>query len=154
MNVSLICGISMIGIGFLGPFFPFTLPGLQSFYTTSPMYVLLRLGCVLVVFALLYRLERTGRKVPGPIQLAGQESLLVYGLHLWVIFGFLRGEHLGPILGMELGYAACFALSVVLVISMLGTAKVWQKFKNEFPRLTRWLQGTIILSMLLLFLSR
>jgi uncharacterized membrane protein len=154
MNASLVCGISMIGVGLVGRSVPFTLPGLQSFYTTSPMYVLLRLGCVLVFFALLYRLERTGRKVPGPIQLAGQESLLVYGLHLWVIFGFLRGEHIGPILGMETGYAACFALSAALVVFMLVAARLWQKFKRGFPRLTRSLQGAVIIAMLLFFLSR
>jgi uncharacterized membrane protein len=154
MNRVLLSGVLMILIGFLGRHVPFTLPGLRSFFTTSPLYVLLRLGCVLIFFALLHRLEKSGRLVPAPVQLAGQESLLVYGAHLWIIFGFLRGEHIGPFLGLELGYAGCFGLSAGLIVLMFAIARLWQRLKRGYSRFTRWSQGAIIIALIVFFLSR
>lgn len=154
MRLVSLTGVLMIAAGFWGRYAPFTLPGLRSFYTTSPLYVLVRLGCVLIFFALLHKMEKIGRRIPAPIQLAGQESLLVYGVHLWIIFGFLRGKHLGPVLGLELGYAGCFALSAALAAFMLVLAGLWHGLKRAFPRFTRWTQGATILVMIIIFLSR
>jgi len=45
---------------------PYSLPGLVNFYTTSPLYMMIRIGCVLVICSLLYGLEKKGKWIPSP----------------------------------------------------------------------------------------
>jgi fucose 4-O-acetylase-like acetyltransferase len=145
-------GVLMIAAGLLLRDVPYTLPGYVNFYTTSPLYMMIRLGCVLLFTALLYRLEAGGRWIPKPIQLAGQESLLVYGVHLWFIFAFLRGRHLRPILGVQMGYVGCFLLSAALIVLMLVLAKYWQALKKNYPTFTKRAQAAIVLIMIAVFM--
>ena len=63
-------GIALIACGLLLRDAPYTLPGHVNFYTTSPLYMMIRLGCVLVFCYLLYRLDAGQKWVPGPIQVA------------------------------------------------------------------------------------
>jgi uncharacterized membrane protein len=133
---------------------PLALPGKQDFYTTSPLYVLIRLGCVLAIMALLFLLERSAGLVPRAIRVAGQESLLVYGVHLWLIFAVLRGKHLGPILGLQAGYAVCFLASAAIVAAMLVLAGGWRRLKATHPTATRRCQAAVVAVMIVVFLLR
>jgi uncharacterized membrane protein len=147
-------GILLIMAGELGNLMPFSLPGYQNFFTTSPLYVTIRLGCILIFCSGLYGLEKYLRWVPEPIRLAGQESLLVYGVHLWVIFGLLRGRHLGPVLGLEMGYFGCFLMSAAIIIFMLWLAGIWHSLKRTYPVYTKRAQFAAVLIMIAVFLLR
>ncbi len=149
-----IAGGAMILGGLLLRGMPYSLPGHRNFYTTSPLYVIIRIGCVLLICALLYRLEKYRRWIPHPVRLAGQESLLVYGVHLWVIFAFLRGKHVGPILGLEAGYAGCLLMSAAIIAFMLFLARYWHALKTGFPRLTRLAQALTVIIMVVVVLLR
>jgi uncharacterized membrane protein len=133
---------------------PFTLPGHVNFFTTSPLYVFVRLGCVMIICSLLYMLEKKLGWRPRPLLTAGQESLLVYGAHLWFIFGILRGKYLGSILGKEAGYLWCMAVSVAVIILMLWLAKQWHSLKANHPRLVRLAQAAAIVIITAVFLLR
>ncbi len=154
MRTAFVAGILLIMAGELGTFLPFSLPGYQNFFTTSPLYVMIRLGCVLIICSTLYALEKFLRWVPNPIRLAGQESLLVYGVHLWVIFAFLRGKHLGPLLGLERGYLGCFLMSAGIIVCMLWLARGWHHLKRNYPTFTRRAQAATVLIMITVFLAR
>ena len=145
-------GILMIGCGLLLRGVPFTLPGRVNFYTTSPLYLLIRLGCVLWICAFLYKLEIGKRWIPRPIEMAGRESLLVYGVHLWIIYGLLRGKHLGPVLGLQAGYLVCFSLSVAIIVLMLYLANRWHYLKRNYPSQVRRAQAAIVILMIAVFL--
>ena len=147
-------GIALIAAGLLGRFLPFTLPGHNHFYTTSPLYVIIRLGCVFVVCASLYFLEKYKNFRPGPLLVAGQESLLVYGVHLWLIFALLRGKHVGRLFGLEAGYPGCFALSLVLIALLLWLARLYHSLKTAYPSRIRRGQAVIVLTMIVVFLMR
>jgi uncharacterized membrane protein len=152
-NVFLL-GLFMIACGLIGRWAPVTLPGNQNFYLTSPLYVMIRLGCVLVIVVLLAGLENLAHLVPKSIQMVGQESLLVYGVHLWLIFAVFRGKHVGPILGLEGGYAKCFLLSAVVTVFMLWLAGWWQKLKRDYPTRVRHAQAAAVIIMILVFVLR
>ena len=149
-----ICGIFLIVAGEAGTFFPYSLPGHQNFFTTSPLYVMIRLGCVLIFCSALYALEKYLRWVPDPIRLTGQESLLVYGVHLWIIFAVLRGRHLGPVLGMEKGYLASFLIIAAIIVLVIWLARRWQKLKRRYPSYTKRAQFATVLLMIAVFLVR
>jgi uncharacterized membrane protein len=145
-------GVAMICTGLLGRLVPFSLPGYQDFYLTSPLYVAIRLGCVLILLSALWEIERRGMRLPGGVLVAGQESLLAYGIHLVVIFGLLRNRYVGKILGLEAGYAGCFILSVLVILLMLEAARRWHVFKRQHPQLVFRAQAAAIITLVLIFL--
>ena len=144
-------GVLMIAGGLLLRGVPLTLPGQVNFYTTSPLYMMIRIGCVLIICSLLFRLEMSGKWIPRLVQVAGQESLLVYGVHLWLIFAFLRGRLLDSVLPMQLGYVGCFSLSAVIVALMLYLAKYYHALKVKYPKRLRYAQAIIVSLMILVF---
>jgi uncharacterized membrane protein len=144
-------GILLIGSGLLLRHVPYTLPGYANFFTTSPLYLMIRMGCVFIICALLYRLEAGARWIPQSILTAGKESLLVYGVHLWIIFALLRGKFLGPILGLQTGYLGCLVLSVLIIIFMLFLAKHWNALKTNRHRFVKTAQAIVVIVMILIF---
>jgi len=147
-------GAAMVVVGLLGRVVPVSLPGYRSFYTTSPLYVLIRLGCVLLIVVVLYLLERFAHFAPPRVRAAGQESLLVYGLHLWLIFAVLRGKHVGPILGLETGYLGCMAASIAVIAVMIELARQWRLLKQKHPAGVRRGQAIVVAGMIVVFLLR
>ncbi len=147
-----ILGVLMIAAGLMLRHAPYTLPGYANFYTTSPLYIMIRIGCILLISVLLYSLETGMQWVPRPIQLAGQESLLVYGVHIWLIFAFLRGKRMGPILGLETGYLGCLLLSAAITLLMLFLAKYWHALKKGYPAYAKFGQAITVLIMIAVFL--
>lgn len=125
-----------------------------GFYRTSPLYVVVRLGCVLILCAGLYFMEKRLGWVPGAIRLAGQESLLVYCAHLLLIFSVLRRPPVASILGREAGYGVCFLLSVGLILLMLLLAKPWHRWKREYPRFAKAALIAVSAVSIIIFLFR
>jgi uncharacterized membrane protein len=154
MRNTLFVGIGLIVAGLACEEMPYTLPGHHNFFTTSPLYVMIRLGCVLIICAALYALEKFLRWMPKGIQGVGQESLLVYGVHLWIIFAFLRGKHVGPILGLEAGYLGCFGLSLAIIAFLLWLARQWHNLKINYHLWTKRTQAATVLAMIVVFLLR
>jgi uncharacterized membrane protein len=144
-------GLLMITGGLLLRNVPYSLPGLTNFYTTSPLYLSIRIGCILVFCVLLYRAENHLHWIPRPIQIAGQESLLVYGVHMWLIYSVLRGKRLGPILGLQTGYLGCLLMSAIIIVLMLCLARYWQLLKKRHRRIAKSVQVGIVLTMILVF---
>lgn len=149
-----VVGAVVIPAALLGRYLPFTIPGHVQFYTTSPLYVALRLGCVLLVCAGLFMIQGLRSRVLDLIRGAGQESLLVYASHLWLIFGLMRGKHVGPILGMEMGYLGCVAWAIVLCALLLWLARFWHSLKERHPSGVRRAQAAVVLAMIVAFLVR
>ena len=149
-NIAVV-GLALIACGLLSRGVSYTLPGQVNFYTTSPLYTMIRIGCVLIICFLLFRLEAGGRWIPRLVQAAGQESLLVYGVHLWIIFAFLRGSLLRPYFGTQMGYAGCFIMSVAIIVFMLYLAKYYHLVKKNNPERVRKIQAVIVTAMIAIF---
>jgi hypothetical protein len=125
-----------------------------GFYRTSPLYVMIRLGCVVILCAGLYAMEKRFGWMPRNIRLAGQESLLVYTLHLLLIFSILRGKMLSPILVREAGYFQCFLMSAAIIVLMLWLARIWNRLKRNHPRAARAVLASFAGINVLLFLLK
>lgn len=125
-----------------------------GFYTTSPLYVIIHLGCVLIICAGLYFLEKRLGWAPGMIRLAGQESLLVYCAHLLLIFSVLRQPPTVLVLGKEAGYGVCFLLSLALIALMLLSARIWHSWKRSYPVFAKYALVSLIAISLVIFLLR
>jgi uncharacterized membrane protein len=126
----------------------------KNFYLTSPLYVVIRLCCVLLICAGWYFMEKRLNYVPHPIRLAGQESLLVYCTHLLLIFSVLRRSQVTPYLGRQLGYGSCFVLSAAIAILMILLARIWHEWKIRHPKSSRPLLAVLAIATLAIFLAR
>ena len=111
--------------------------------TTLPS-ILQRLGVVCLAGSVLGWLEALRGTWPGPnpVKAASAESLLVYLLHLEVIFGLLLARPVRLWAGWEwhsLDWGATLALTALLVALSLAAAVAWQRVRAQ-PGRTRRLQ--------------
>ena len=109
-------GLGLLAGGFL---LALALSGRVDFWGPSPAYALLRLGGLLLLLRLVE--SGTSRELPGTRALAllGHETLLVYVLHLVLLFGGILGP--GPLLSYagRLGFGGS-GLVLLLMLPLLS----------------------------------
>jgi uncharacterized membrane protein len=100
------------------------LPSIYSdsqFWTSSPMFFLLRVGVVTAVLSVLYFYERRPRLLggrwpwPSPMVLFGQSSLFVYWVHVELVYGVVSQPY-----HRRLPFAAAVAAFAVFSAAMFG----------------------------------
>ena len=116
----------------------FYLSGLFSDYLTSivphPIFFTERLGYILVFAALYWYFNKWRNKKSSFVLDASRESLLIYWLHLLVIYSTVwEGKSLENIIGQTLNVSECIAVTLVLMVLMILAAKVWGWTKSKFP---------------------
>ena len=102
-----------------------------SFWNVSPEFFFVRLGIVCLLLSGCWFVEHTPagffRKA---ISLFGTESLLVYVVHLLIVYGHTFSWSFIRIFGKTLTYPECFGLSVGLIVAMYLLAYIWIRLKQ------------------------
>jgi len=149
---------------------PFEIYPDHNFWKASPEFFFMRLGFVNLFFCTwwlyeqkietifhntLLTFQKTLSSIVSSMKVFGQESLLVYVVHLWIVYGSVL-IHWSMILryGKTLGYAECFALSLGLIIAMYFLAYGWHWIKNNYSKVSTSLQYALVTSVLIAFLVR
>jgi uncharacterized membrane protein len=137
----------------LQPVVPFAM---GSFSPAKPLFFFLKLGLVVMLLSLLWRLEQKKGERPVLVTRVGQESLPAYAFHIAVIFGGFFGPHghsLAFLIKMTRSWAWVFvaALALILVTGALALGWHWLK-KNRpvFAKRVFW-AGALLLSFYLIF---
>jgi uncharacterized membrane protein len=133
-------GLALVG---LGAVLAVPLSGKVDFWSVSPAYALIRLGGLVLLLRLVE--EVASREVPGTRALAllGHETLLVYVLHLYLLFGGVVGPApLGALHG-RLGFGQAFLLLALSIPVLLAAAWAWHRFKAHAPH-----EATLVLVFL------
>jgi hypothetical protein len=118
----------------LGVLLSWVLRGRVDFWKISPGYVLLRLAGLLLILRLVE--AAAARALPGVRTLAqlGRETLLVYVLHLVLLFG---GVAFGasPLLGLAGGLSLTGTLTVLALLLpvLVFAARAWSRTKALSP---------------------
>ena len=128
-----ITGISMLLLGHL--FYSGLFPGYLTSIIPHPVFFIERLGYVLV-FATMCWAYTSWRKTTKSFVLdASRESLLIYWLHLTVIYSMIWGrKSIADLIGPTLNVLESIAATLVLMALMILTAKVWGWTKIKFPK--------------------
>jgi uncharacterized membrane protein len=124
-------GLGLLGAGVvLAPL----LSGRVDFWSISPAYVLMRLGGLILLLRLVEVLTARGGPGTRALALLGRETLLVYVLHLYLLYGGIAGPApLGAFLGrLGIGGAA-FVLGLMVGVLWLA-ALAWRTAKQQAPR--------------------
>lgn len=118
----------------LGVLLSWVLRALVDFWKISPGYVLLRLAGLLLILRLVE--AAAARALPGVRTLAqlGRETLLVYVLHLVLLFGGVAFEA-SPLLGLAGGLSLPGALAVLALLLpvLVLAARAWSRAKALSP---------------------
>jgi hypothetical protein len=105
-----------------------------DFWGPSPGYVLLRLGALVLLLRLVE--AAAARPLPGmrALALLGRETLLVYVLHLTLLFGGVFGA--SPLIAWHgrLGFASATGVLMLMLPLLLAAAWLWRAAKQRHPR--------------------
>jgi len=115
----------------------------------SPAYAVVRLGALLLLLRVVE--IAASLRLPGipSLALLGHETLLVYVLHLHLLFGGIFGG--SPLLQLagRLGFGSALLVVVAMVPVMLLAAWLWRAAKQHYPHEAQ--QALVFLSVLLLY---
>ncbi|MCX6150682.1 MAG: heparan-alpha-glucosaminide N-acetyltransferase domain-containing protein [Ignavibacteriales bacterium] len=100
-----------------------------------PSFFLERLGIVVLLLIGLRYYEKWRNTHKSFVLDVGRESLLVYWLHLQVIYRKIwNGRSLEEIINNHLNVLEAFSATILLAILMIVTAIIWGKFKKIFKK--------------------
>jgi uncharacterized membrane protein len=109
-----------------------------EYWLTSPSFLLLRLGCVLLLTALMVWKEwKQGVSPKSVVTLIGRESFLVYVLHLLLIYGDFGKFNFQKWVNHEFGYPEAILTALLLVGLMYAIAAAWSRLRKRNPVLKR-----------------
>ena len=143
-------------------FIPLTLYPNHDFWQASPEFFFVRLGLVVLCSIVLWRYEQrrmtaqSAETTPkrSVFALFGQESLLVYYVHLMIVYGETQSWSFIRLFGPTLYYVECFGLFIGLTLGMYVLAYAWRWMKGWNPKIARMVQWVTVASFVVAFVVR
>ena len=133
-NVALFApGLALVTLAFLVDWFL----GAQA-WESVPNQVALRMGASLVLLALVARGSQHITRLPHIFGAVAQETLLIYFVHLCIVYGSVWNRGLAQVYGPTLGPGQTVVFVVTLLTAMFGLALYWNWWKHTRPRMARW----------------
>jgi hypothetical protein len=129
-------GSGFIFIGVVCDVLPVQIYPAYNFWFTSPEYFLIRLGALLLVTVGFWRLAGRFKQLEGNMTILGRESLFVYVIHLFLLYGSALNPELNlqTMLGQDLGFAASLMVLISLTVFLRGCAALWNYLRrNHLP---------------------
>lgn len=151
IKLSAITGFIVLLFGhlFYSGLFPKTLTSILP----NPVFYLERLGYIFVLFYLCWIVDRKTNIKNTFIMDASRESLLVYWLHLIVIYGmFWGGKSLAIIIGSTYNGLEASIATLILITLMIIIAKIWGRLKKTYPKYVAVFVRVVVGVLLILFI--
>jgi Heparan-alpha-glucosaminide N-acetyltransferase, catalytic len=131
------------------------LRGRVDFWHTSPGYALMRLGALLLLLLAVERLSRRGGRLVSALALIGHETLLVYVLHLQLLYGSALWPSPVPSWAGRFGLAAAdTVLLATMVLVLYAAAWAWHRLKVRWPQAAQTVLSFLTVAFLWEFLTR
>jgi uncharacterized membrane protein len=107
--------------------------GQANFWPTTPHLFIARIGFVIASLGLATFVERFLPISPRTIQSLAEESLLVYFVHVVLLYGSRWNPGVKQYIGGTMGLTHAYLLVIVLVITMMMMALYWNRVKKDYP---------------------
>jgi uncharacterized membrane protein len=121
-------------------------------WTWLPGQVLLRTGvCLVILGVVAHASDRIGQ-LPHVFGAVAQESLVVYFVHLCIVYGSVWNRGLYQYYGEALSLPVTLLLVVAVAAPMIALAWQWNGLKHARPRAARWVSlavGAVLVARLL-----
>ena len=144
--VLLVPGVVLLGLAFVSRVLPYP-QFLGSPFAWPPTEFAVRTGPCLIIMGAIALLSRRIQHLPRVFGAIAQESLLVYFVHLCIVYGSAWNNGLYRFYAASLGPVATLAAVVFVVVSMSGLALVWNNIKRTRPRTAKriaWGTGIVL----------
>jgi hypothetical protein len=137
-NVALFApGLALVTLAFVVDILPAWLVG-DGAWESVPNQVALRMGASLMLLALIARASQAVTRLPHVFGAVAQETLLIYFVHLCIVYGSVWNRGLVQAFGPTLGPGPTVMYVVLLLVAMGGLALYWNWWKHTKPRAARW----------------
>ncbi len=107
--------------------------GQANFWPTTPHLFIARIGFVTAFLGLATFVERILPVAPRTVRALAEESLLVYFVHVMIVYGSIWNSGLKQYLGGTMGYAQAYLLALALLTVMMMMAFSWNRAKKDYP---------------------
>lgn len=138
-------GLSLFTVGEGLQLIPWNIYGSIDFWHTSPSLFLVRVGCVCLLLSALALLVQRITLPQQAIRSLAKESLLIYFVHISILYGSLWNTGLRQSIGPTLAFLPTLGWIALMVLTMLLLAWTWSWFKKAAPRRSFALQAAIVL---------
>ncbi len=106
-------------------------------FSWVPGQVLQRTGVCLIILGLVAYASDRIDQLPHVFGAVAQESLVIYFVHLCIVYGSIWNAGLYRFYGEALGPGATVLAVVAVVLPMIGLAWQWNGLKHQRPRVAR-----------------
>ena len=103
-----------------------------------PVQVTIRLGACLVLLSVIAHASQRLTRLPHFFAAVAQETLLIYFVHLCIVYGSIWNTGLAQSFAASLGPMATAAWVLVLLASMAVLGWYWHWLKQAQPRVAAW----------------
>ncbi len=119
----------------------------------NPIFYLQRLGYIFVLFSICWWIDKKFNVKQSFVLDASRESLLVYWMHLIIIFGvFWSGKSFADKIGRTMSAFEATGSAIVLIILMIAVAKFWGWLKKKYPKYSSIFVKAAAIVLLIVFL--
>jgi uncharacterized membrane protein len=126
----------------------------HDYWKSSPNFFLVRFGIVLFVTSCFYYVRRLPRTVEQNLVTLGQASLLVYAVHMLIVYGSAANSGLMQRVGQTLAAHQAVAVGLTVLVAMLVVVYVWNHVRKNYRVAARVVQMGLAGSVLLTFFVR
>jgi uncharacterized membrane protein len=117
--------------------------------TFVPPEVLIRAGACLAILGAMAHGSRYIARLPHVFGAVAQESLLIYFVHLCIVYGSVWNVGLAQVYGQSLEPRPVFGIVVGLIALMVALAWQWNGLKHTSPRAARWITGAVATALVI-----
>lgn len=129
-SISLVAfGIGFIILALLGNELELLIYGQTNFWTTSPNLIFYRLGIVLVLNSIVSFISLKVESIPRIFILIGRNTLLIYVVHLVILYGSAWNPGLIAILDKSLNVWQTVTMALLMITTMTAMVIVIHKLK-------------------------
>jgi uncharacterized membrane protein len=115
---------------------------------------LLRCAILLLLTVLMYFGEDLWERVPSWILVFGQESLVLYVLHIMAIYGSVFNKGIVHVLGSALSFVPVYSVFILLLMILSLIACAWHYVKRIQPDAARSFRYALYITFLIRFVTR
>ncbi len=140
-------------LGLVADFLPWQVFPQHEYWKASPNFFLIRLAIVLLLTSGFFFLKRIPESVRQHATTLGQASLLVYVVHLVVVYGSAANRGLAQTIGRTMNLPQAVLVALALLVSMF----VMVQFRNVLQRRHVWslrvVQAMVVSALMFFFFT-
>lgn len=152
INKGMLTGVIAFALSTIVLIFLKTIPSFQV--KPDPFFFIQRLGLVFAALGTCWKYANRFGEKSSYVTDVSRESLLIYFLHLQVIYRKLwNNQSLENVVNSSFDLIESILATLLLVTSMIAVAKIWASFKTRFPKASPVLiRLTLAISIILFFI--